>query len=250
MSGRRPSRRRVVALLASGLAFSTAASAAGAPEPACPTPEGFAAYEAPLSRTAQALAGGGEVVIAALGGSSSLGGAAGGSEVAWPARLGSALTGRFPGARIKVVNLSAPRQTAREAADRIGRDVVPVKPSLVIWETGTVEAVRGSGVDAFREALQDGIDGLRATGAEVVLMNPQFSRDTDAMINFTPYLAALRDVADANDVPVFHRYGLMRHWAESGLLDLRAKESDKRRRVAAKLYDCLGRVMADFLARP
>jgi lysophospholipase L1-like esterase len=243
-------RRRAVALVAAGLAFSTAPPVAGAPESSCPTPEGFAAYEALLPRTAGALAGGGEVVVVALGGSSSLGSAAGGSDLAWPARLGSALTARFPTARAKVLNLSSPRQTAREAADRIGREVAPLKPTLVIWETGTVEAVRGTGVDAFREDLQEGIDALRATGAEVVLMNPQFSRDTDAMINFTPYLAAQRDLADANDVPVFHRYGLMRHWAESGLLDLRAKESDKRRRIAAKLYDCLGRVMADFLTRP
>jgi GDSL-like Lipase/Acylhydrolase family len=241
--------RGAVVLVAAGLAFSTAPPALGARE-GCPTPEGFSAYEAPLSRTAQALGGGGEVVIAALGGASSLGSAAGGSDLAWPARLGSALAGRFPGARIKVVNLSSPRQTAREAADRIPRDVVSLKPTVVIWETGTVEAVRGTGVDAFREALQDGIDGLRAAGAEVVLMTPQFSRDTDAMINFAPYLAALRELADANDVPVFHRYGLMRSWAEHEVLDFRTKESDKRRRVAGKLYDCLGRVMADFLLRP
>jgi hypothetical protein len=42
----------------------------------------------------------------------------------------------------------------------------------------------------------------------------------------------------------------MRHWAESGVLDLRAKDGDKRRRVAARLYDCLGRAMADFITRP
>jgi hypothetical protein len=84
----------------------------------------------------------------------------------------------------------------------------------------------------------------------VALMTPQFSRDTDAVINFAPYLAALRELADANDVPVFHRYGLMRHWAESGTLDFRAKESDRRRKLAARLYDCLGRVMAEFVTRP
>ena len=114
------------------------------------------------------------------------------------------------------------RQTAREAADRLAREVLPLKPMLVIWETGTMEAVRGTGVDEFRETVQAGIDELRAAGTEVVLMNTQFSRDTEAMINFAPYLGALRELADANDVPLFHRYGIMRHWAESGVLDLRA----------------------------
>jgi hypothetical protein len=105
-------------------------------------------------------------------------------------------------------------------------------------------------VDDFRETVQAGIDELHAAGIEVVLMNAQFSRDTDAIIHFAPYLGALRELADANDVPIFHRYGLMRHWAESGVLDLRAKDSEKRRKVAARLYDCLGRAMADFLVRP
>jgi acyl-CoA thioesterase-1 len=246
----RTERARAVAWLAATSLVIAAGPAGASAELVCATPEGFAAYEAPLPRTARALAGSGEVVVAVLGGSSTLGTAAGGPDLAWPARLGAALSARFPAARIKVVNLSTPRQTAREAADRVRRDVAPLRPILVIWETGTVEAVRGSGVEGLREALQEGIDALRATGTEVVLMSPQFSRDTDAMINFTPYLTTLRELADANDVPVFHRYGLMRHWAEAGVLDLRAKETDKRRKVAAKLYDCLGRAMANFLTRP
>jgi hypothetical protein len=132
----------------------------------------------------------------------------------------------------------------------MGREVLPLKPTLVIWETGTMEAVRGTSVDDFRDTVQGGIDELRGAGIEVVLMNPQFSRDADAVILFAPYLGALREIADANELPVFHRYGLMRHWAESGVLDLRAKDSEKRRKLAARLYDCLGRAMADFLVRP
>jgi hypothetical protein len=236
-------------MVAAGLALSPVPPAF-AQEPACPTPEGFAAFEAPLPKTAKALAGGSEVVIVTLGGSSSLGRAAGGPSLSWPSRLGAALAGRFPGPRIEVVNLATPRQTAREAADRLAREVLPSKPMLVIWETGTMEAVRGTGVDDFRETVQAGIDELHAAGIEVVLMNAQFSRDADAVIPFAPYLGALRELADANDVPVFHRYGLMRYWAESGVLDLRAKDSEKRRKLAARLYECLGRAMADFVARP
>lgn len=247
----RPARRRGLALIAAaGLALSAAPPSAAARESACPVPEGFAVYESALPRTATAVAGSAETVIVTLGASSSLGRAAGGADLSWPSRLGAALTERFPAARIKVVNLATPHQTARAAADRLARDVLPLRPTLVIWETGTVEAVRGLGVDAFREALQAGLDELRASETDVVLMNAQFSRDTDAVINFAPYLGALRDFADANDVPVFHRYGLMRAWAESGALDLRARESDKRRKLAARLYDCLGRAMADFVTRP
>ena len=80
-------------------------------------------------------------------------------------------------------------------------------------------------------------------------MNMQFSRETDAVIHFVPYLIALRELADVNDVPLFRRHGIMRHWAESGSLDLRAEDGAKRRQVAATLYGCIGRAMADFVTR-
>jgi hypothetical protein len=159
------------------------------------------------------------------------------------------LAERFPSARTKVVNLAVARQTAKRAAERLDRDVLPLKPTLVIWETGTMEAVRGLDVDEFRGTVQAGIDKLRAAGAEVVLMNTQFSRETDAVIHFEPYLITMRELADVNDVPLFRRYGIMRYWAESGSLDLRAGDDEKRRQVAARLYDCIGRALADLVTR-
>ncbi|MGH7396796.1 MAG: SGNH/GDSL hydrolase family protein [Candidatus Rokuibacteriota bacterium] len=228
--------------------LSAPGSAPGQPRE-CRVPESFSAFEPGLPKTATALAGGQEVVIVVLGGSSTLGTAAGGPDLAWPARLASALGERLPAARVKVVNLAVARQTAKQAADRLERDVLPLKPTLVIWETGTMEAVRGTGVDEFRETMYVGIEALQAAGTELVLVNMQFSRDTDAMIRFEPYLGAMRELADVYDVPLFHRHGIMRHWAESGVLDLRAKDREKSRRLAAKLYDCIGRAMADLVSR-
>ena len=81
----------------------------------------------------------------------------------------------------------------------------------------------------FRETRGTGTEQLRAAGAEVVLMNMQFSRETEAMIHFGPYLIALRQVADATETPLFRRRGIMRYWAESGLFDLRVKEDEEAR---------------------
>jgi acyl-CoA thioesterase-1 len=242
-------RHAVVLLAAGGIGLLSAPAVAFAEERECPVPEHFYTFEPPLAKTAKALARGGDVVIAALGGSSTLGLAAGGADFAWPARVAATLAGRFPSARIKVVNLAATRQTAKGAAERLDRDVLPLKPTLVIWETGTMEAVRGSDVDEFRETVQAGIDELRAAKAEVVLMDMQSSRATDAMIHFEPYLITMRQLADANDVPLFRRHGIMRHWAETGLLNPRVRDGEKRRQLAVKLYDCIGRAMADFVTR-
>jgi hypothetical protein len=242
-------RHSMVLLAAGGIGLLSAPGAAFAEERECSVPERFYAFEPPLTKTVKALAGGREVVIAALGGASTLGLAAGGADFAWPARLGAALPQKVPSGRAKVINLALARQTAKTAADRFNRDVLPLKPTLVIWETGTMEAVHGFDVEHFRETVRAGIDELRAARVEVVLMNMQFSRATDAMIHFEPYLIAMREAADANDVPLFRRHDIMRHWAEGGSLDLRASGGEKRRQVAAKLYDCIGRAMADFVTR-
>jgi GDSL-like Lipase/Acylhydrolase family len=237
----------VIAATAIGLLC--APVAAFAEERECSVPERFFTFEPTLTKTVKALASGQDVVIAALGGASTIGLAAGGLSVAWPARMAAALAERFPSGHNKVVNLAVARETAKRAAERLDRDVLPLKPTLVIWETGTMEAVRETDVDEFRGAMQAGIEKLRAAGAEVVLMNMQFSRETDAVIHFEPYLTAMRELADANDVPLFRRRGIMRHWAESGLLDLGARDEGKRRQTGAKLYDCIGRAMADFVTR-
>jgi hypothetical protein len=241
--------RYVIIIAAAGMSLLSGPAGAFGQEQECPVPERFYTFEPQLTKTAKALAGGGEVVIAVLGGSSTLGRAAGGLGFAWPARMASVLVGRFPSARIKVVNLAVARQTAKGAAQRLDRDVLPLKPTLVIWETGTMEAVRGTDVDEFRETLQTGIDELHAAGTELVLMNMQFSRDTDAVILFGPYLIAMRELADANGVARFRRHGIMRYWAETEILDLRARDGEKSRQVAVKLYDCIGRAMADFVTR-
>jgi lysophospholipase L1-like esterase len=241
--------RCAIVIASAGIALLSAPAGVLGQEQECPVPERFYTFEPPLTKTAKALAGGREVVIAALGGASTVGLAAGGPNLAWPARMSSVLAGKFPSARTKVVNLAVARQTAKAAVERFSRDVFPLKPTLVIWETGTMEAVRGTDVDEFRETVQAGINELHTARTEMVLMNMQFSRETDAMIQFGPYLIAMRELADANVVSLFRRHGIMRYWAENDFLDLRTREAEKRRQLAAKLYDCIGHAMADFVAR-
>ena len=91
--------RYSIATMAVGLLITVVG--AFAEERECSVPERFYAFEPPLTKTAKALAGRREVVIAALGGASTMGVAAGGLEFAWPARLASALAEKF--------RLSAPR---------------------------------------------------------------------------------------------------------------------------------------------
>jgi lysophospholipase L1-like esterase len=210
-------------------------------------PEAFL-FEPTLPRLVGRLNTGKPVTIVAIGGASTEGRAAGAREFAWPGQLGAALKRDFPAVTVTVVNLGRGRQTAAEMVGRFATDILPKKPNLVVWETGTVDAVRGVDLDAFRDTLQTGIEQLQPA-ADVVIMDMQFSRRTHAMIDFEPYGRALRLIADVNDIPVFPRNDLMREWSETGEIDFGATGKDQRQRVARKLYRCIGEALAIFLVR-
>jgi hypothetical protein len=215
----------------------------------CPIPEDSFDFEPALPKTFSALEAGKDVTIVAIGGASSDGSAAGVSSAAWPERMGAQLRERFPQANITIHNLSVPRKTTADMVKRFDKDLVPLKPNLVIWETGTTDAVRGVDPAEFRSDLEEGLAKLNAARAEIVLMDMQYSRMTGAMINFNRYVVTMRGVADVSDIPLFPRHKIMRSWAETGLFETTEKSADGRRALADKLYRCLGSAVAGFVAR-
>jgi acyl-CoA thioesterase I len=236
-------------MAATGIGLLSLLGIALAQEQDCTVPTRFYETEPTLPQTTAALASGRPVFIVVLGGASSLGDAAGSADLAWPVRLAVALSSRFPAARVKVDNRAMPGQTAQEIASRLDREVIALQPTLVIWETGTTDAVYDTDLDEFRQTMQAGIDRLRTAGVEVVCMDMQFSRQTHAIINFDRYESVLREVTDANDVPLFRRHDIMHHWVEDGVLDLTTGDHAKLQLVASRLYDCIGRGVADIIAR-
>ena len=241
--------RAIGLIAAAGIGLLSLLGTASAQGQGCVVPAGFYDTEPTLPKTAAVIASGQAVSIIAIGVASTLGHAAVSPDLAWPARLGVALTSRFPTARVTVANRAVARQTTQEMASRLAYEVIAAKPTLVIWETGTTDAVHGTDLDEFRQTIQAGIDRLRAAGAEVVLMDMQFSRWTHAVINFDRYESVLREITNANDIPLFRRHDIMHHWAESGLFDLMTGDRAKLRLVASHLYDCIGRAVADFVTR-
>jgi lysophospholipase L1-like esterase len=237
--------RTIGPLAAAGL-FVFAIQAAAAP-PSCAVADDYFVDEPPLPHTVAALTAGKTVTVVAIGGASTQGRAAENPEMAWPARMAAALAARFPGAKVNAINRGVSRHTAEDMLARFGREVLPARPDLVVWETGTTDAVRGVDIDAFRATLQAGIDMVHAARIELILMDMQFSQRSNAVINLDRYSAVMRDVADAADVPFFRRHDLMRAWAEGGVIDLEVSNPKQRKAIAARLYDCIGRAVAGLV---
>jgi hypothetical protein len=163
--------------------------------------------------------------------------------------LGQVLAQRFPKAKITVLNQGVARESAAQMVARFDKDVLAFKPDLVIWETATNDAVSATDVDAFRETLQVGVERLRSKVPEVMLMNPQFSRLSEFVVNFNRYTTILRGVADLNELPLFPRHEIMRYWSETGVFNYRVTEREQRRELAIQLYSCIGTAVADMIMR-
>ena len=237
------------ALLAAVLAltaFPPFLSAFGGTLP-CDVPDELMQFDDKLPHLAERLRADQPVKVVAIGGASTTGLAAGSSDLAYPHRLQEILARWYPSSSITVANRGVPRQTAQQMLERFPTDVIPEDPVLVIWETGTTDAVRGVGVDDFAATLQTGIDELKAHRIDIVLVDMQFSHSTATVIDFERYLNAVHRVGDVNDVTVFPRFEMMRYWSEQNMFNFDAVPEEDRARLAAKVYECIGRQLAQAI---
>ena len=118
---------------------------------------------------------------------------------------------------------------------------------LVLWQTGTVEAVLTTPPDSFARTLEEGAALAAREGADLVLVDAQFSRMLTGKVNLLPYEDALERAAQQPGTLLFPRYALMRGWAEGGSIDLEKAPPPQRRTIAAELHACLGQSLAQLI---
>jgi hypothetical protein len=168
-----------------------------------------------------------------------------GTNIAYPTWLQETLRSLLPGVTVKVATYARARESAAEMEAKLSKIIAESAPALVIWQTGTADAIRGVDPEEFRVALDDGVDRLRAADADVVFMNMQYSPRTEAMLAVTAYADAMRFVALKREAVLFDRFAIMRRWNESGVFDLYG--ATRTTNVAERVHDCLGRLLADVI---
>ena len=151
------------------------------PPQTCEVPAYLLTTESALPKVAEAVKSGHPLDILVVGSRSSTIGTSEAS--AYPARLQAALKEKLPAVAVNVsVELQA-KKTAEEVAGGLVKLVEAKKPTLVIWQTGTVDAMRSVDPDDFRGAVDEGVVALQKAGADVVLVNLQYSPRTETMIS-------------------------------------------------------------------
>ncbi|HVV42809.1 MAG TPA: SGNH/GDSL hydrolase family protein [Nitrobacter sp.] len=209
----------------------------------CDVPAYLLTSDSPLPKVSEAIKAGGPLNILVIGSRSST--IVGAEGDAYPARLQAALREKLPNVTVNVSVELHPRRTAQDMVPGLGPLAEAKQPTLVVWQTGTVDAIRSVDPDDFRAAVIDGVAALQKTGADVVLMNMQYSPRTETMTSPSSYIDNMRVAAQQQNVPVFDRFAIMHQWNESGDFDLfKAVHGVE---LAKRVHDCLGRALSTFV---
>lgn len=237
---------RTAALLALALALAAAPAAA---EGGCTVPPELTAAGDSFPHAARAVAEKRRLAVLVVGTASTAGGGTSAPDRAYPARLAEALERHLPGVTVEVAAEGGRGLAASALLGVLERSLADRRPDLVIWQTGTVDAVRGVDPDLFAASLVAGLVKVTEARADLVLMDMQFSRFGRAAMNYGPYREAMQAVAQAApNGTLFRRYDLMRYWAETGQLDLERTPRAAWAREIDRLHACLGAALAATIA--
>jgi acyl-CoA thioesterase I len=244
----RPSRFNAMLVVAALAACLLAPGRAQAAAPACTLPPDMLEEARPLQAAARALELG-RLRILVIGSASVLRPDAAEPETAWPARLQAALARRYPDGGITLVVRGARGASVTDNLPRLVQALREAPPALVVWQAGTAELARGMDPAEMTEVMREGLEAIRRAGADVIIMDQQYSRFLRANANVEPYRDKLRLLAGAMGAALVPRYDLMRHWVDTGALDLERAPRGDRAAALERLNACLGEAVAQMIVR-
>jgi len=222
--------------------------------PACKVAAEQVRFDRPLPRTARLLVSGEPIKIVALGSSSTFGAGASTSAASYPSRLADELTRHFPGHEITVLNRGVNGDEAADMLARLDRAVIAENPDLVLWQVGTNSVLRDKAVLPHASLLHEGLARLKATGADVVLIDPQYAPRVIAKPNIDGMVSLIATTAKAEHVSRFRRFDLMRHWYQTEHLPFETFVSPDGLHMNDWSYACLakalGMAIAEAASRP
>jgi lysophospholipase L1-like esterase len=181
----------------------------------CLPPKGGARKMVSLPHVANKLAAGQPVLIVAFGSSSTAGVGSTSPEYTYPNRLAAQLHRQYPTADITVVNRGQGGEDAPEMMKRLQTSVIDMHPDLVIWQVGTNAVLRNLDPTETAKLVEDGIARIQAAGADLVLVDPQYSpRVNERAESASQMVKLLGKIAELRHVGIFPRFEVMREWHE------------------------------------
>jgi lysophospholipase L1-like esterase len=215
---------------------------------ACSAPAALTYLDHPLVRTARRLASGEPLTIVAIGSSSTAGAGASSPDASYPSRLAVELKKRFPAQAITVLNRGVNGEETDNMIARFSTDVIAEHPQLVLWQVGTNSVLRDRPLAPHEVQLHEGIDELKATGADVVLMDLQYSPRVIAKPETPGMVEQIALTAKQENVDLFQRFAVMRNWFDAQHLGFDTFVSPDGVHMNDWSYACVAKLLAGGLA--
>ena len=249
----RAMKRTTVAALLAALALPLSARAE-TPALTCDTPLDLIRLANPLSHVAQKLTAGAPITIVAIGSSSTAGAGASSPAKSYPSQLAVELKKQFPYNSITVLNRGANGEEVADMLRRFDKAVVAAKPDLVLWQLGTNSVIRDHMFNDHGAAIRDGLNKIRATGADIVLIDPQFAPKVIVKAEATHMVELIATTAKVENVDLFRRFDVMKRWREADHMAFESFVSPDGLHMNDWSYACmakgLGLAIAEAAERP
>ncbi|MFY9841127.1 MAG: SGNH/GDSL hydrolase family protein [Xanthobacteraceae bacterium] len=248
--------QHIVSQAAPGSAASAAkaVSSSAASALACTAPPEFVRFDRPLLHTMRRLASGQLLTIVAIGSSSTAGAGATSPEANYPSRLGVELRAKFPSHEITVLNRGVNGEETDNMMARFASDVIAAHPQLVLWQIGTNSVLRDHPLGSHNVELREGIEELKNSGTDVVLIDPQFAPAVLAKSETPGMVDQIALAAKEENVDLFRRFAVMRDWHDVQNLSFDTFVSPDHLHMNDWSYACvaklLGTAIAEAATRP
>jgi hypothetical protein len=237
--------RPIVAALA--LALAAFAPAPASAEQGCPSAEAAGEPDEKLDHVASALAKGGPIEVLAVGSPGPAGPEGQPQPASLAAKFADALSAQAGGAEVRMRTVGGRGQGVADTLAAVTSALAARHADLVVWQAGTVEAVKGLPPDEFSDALAEAAARVTEADADLVLVDPQYSRFLRANADVEPYEEALRVTAALPSVLLFRRFDVMHEWVDADAIDLERAAKADREALVRHLHGCLGDALATFV---
>jgi acyl-CoA thioesterase-1 len=214
----------------------------------CVAPPDLARLDYPLRRAGQRLAAGLPLTIVAVGSSSTSGAGASSPAMSYPSRLAVELKTLFPRSEISVINRGVGGETAKEMLARFDSEVIADKPDMVVWQVGSNSVLRDQPLDPAGALIRQGLRTLKAAGADVILMNPQYAPKVIAKHDAELMVDLIGRAAKEAHVDLFQRFAVMRYWRLTEGIPFETFVSPDELHMNDWSYGCVAKLLAGAIA--
>lgn len=235
-------------LAAVAVAASCPASAEDAPpQPACSGPGDLVRLDYSLKRVSRKIFAKEPLTIVAIGSSSTFGAGASSPAQSYPSRLQIELQALAPHSRVTVYNRGVNGETATDMLGRFDRDVFSVNPDLVIWQVGSNSVLQDRPLAPAATLIHEGLARLKASGADVILMNPQYAPKVITKHDVESMVELIAVAAKESSVDLFQRYALMRYWRLTEDMPFGSFVSKDELHMNDWSYGCIAKLLANSI---